>query len=121
MLVGNVIHGENSDREIYSGACYNEHAEMSALVKLIKTNNYKRKLISVNLLVIKTDKSLRLKNSKPCSKCIEYMSLLPQYGYRMKYVYYSNASGDIVKVRFNDLCHDENVHVSQRFNKNITY
>ena len=106
-------HGQNSDRQLYNGACYNEHAETNALSKLIKTR--KNKLISVDLLVIRTDKSLGLKNSKPCLKCIEHMAVLPKYGYRIKYVFYSSPSGDIIKTTFNQLYDDKDYHISQRF------
>lgn len=112
--MGNVIHGENSDRQLYDGCLYTEHAESNALSKLIKNKN-KNKLISVDLLVIKTDKTLRLKNSKPCFKCIEHMAKLPLYGYRMRYVYYTDVNGIIVKTNFNNLYHDNDVHISQRF------
>lgn len=110
-----MIYGTNSDRNLFAGACYNEHAETNALAKLIKIKNKKRKLITVDLLVIRTDKTLALKNSKPCQKCIEYMMTLPKYGYRMRYIYYSNNEGGIVKQNFTELYHNHNNHISRRF------
>ena len=88
---------------------------MNALARLIKIKKENRKLITVDLLVIKTDKNLCLKNSKPCQKCIEHMARLPKYGYRMRYVYYSNSEGEIIKKNFTDLYHDKNAHISRRF------
>lgn len=110
----NVPNGENSDRQVYDGSCYNEHAEINALTKLIRTKISNRKLITIDLLVIRTDKNLLLKNSKPCQKCIDYMMQLPKYGYRMRYVYYSNNEGNIIKTNFTNLYHNNN-HVSRRF------
>lgn len=83
----NVGYGANSDRQLYIGACYGEHAETNALARLIKNKTSKRKLITVDLLVIRTDKFLTFKNSKPCNKRVEYMMALPKYGYRMRYIY----------------------------------
>lgn len=111
----NVPNGENSDRQVYDGACYNEHAEINALSKLIRTKISNRKLVTVDLLVIRTDKNFLLKNSKPCQKCIEHMMQLPKYGYRMRYIYYSNNEGTITKTNFTNLYHDSNNHVSRRF------
>lgn len=107
--------GVNSDREVYNGACYTEHAEINMINKLVKIRRSNRKLISIDLLVIRTDKNLSLRNSKPCHKCIEYMAVLPKYGYRMRHVYYSSINGNIIKQNFTELYHNENIHYSRRF------
>ncbi len=114
--MGNGICGFNSDRQLYSGSCYTEHAETNALGKLIKTkkNNLKR-INVIDLLVIRTDKNLNLKNSKPCKNCIEHMIMLPKYGYKIRYIYYSNCDGEITRDKLNDLYDDDNIHISKGF------
>ena len=112
----NVVVGFNSDRDLYSGACYGEHAETNALAKLIKVNQRQsNKLINIDLLVIKTDRNFCLKNSKPCHKCISYMMNFPKYGYRIRYVYYSDQNGNIIKTNLTDLSDDNYAHTSRRF------
>jgi len=112
----NGINGFNSDRELYSGACYAEHAEMNALKGLIdKPKGGSKRIIVVDLLVIRTDRHLNLKNSRPCQKCIECMLNLPKYGYRIRNVYYSNNEGQIVRTTLNELDDSDETHVTRRF------
>jgi hypothetical protein len=114
--MGNGISGFNSDRQLYAGSCYAEHAETNALSKLIKIRKKNvNRMIVIDLLVIRTDRSLNLKNSRPCEKCIEYMMTLPKYGYVIRHVYYSNCNGVIVRDKLNDLYDDDLSHVSRRF------
>jgi cytidine deaminase len=103
--------GNNSTREYYRGCCYGCHAEVSAMKKLPPNKNKKRKII--NLLVIRVNNGGNLRNSKPCAKCIEKLGRIP--GYKVKNVYYSNKTGDIVMEKYNSLANSTNKHVSGRF------
>jgi cytidine deaminase len=112
----NNVSGFNSDRPLYSGSGYTEHAETNALSKLIKIRRKNaNRMIVIDLLVIRTDKSLNFKNSKPCYKCIDHMANLPKYGYRIRYVYYSNCDGVIIRKKLSELYDEENKHVSHGF------
>lgn len=105
--------GENSTREAWCGCKYGTHAEVEAMQRLPppQSNTIKRKY--ADLLVIRVDFNGNLRNSKPCSKCIEYLSKLRTY--RIKNVYYSNENGDIIMVKFTDLLHSKDMHISRRF------
>ena len=115
--IKNMIIGENSSREAYSGCCYNTHAEMNAIGKLPPVyDNKKRKIY---IVVIRIDKNGNLKNSAPCSKCVEHMLRLNGWGsYNLKDIYYSNEDGNIIKTSLKDLETNENNYVSSRFRTN---
>jgi deoxycytidylate deaminase len=73
----------NKEKQIYYKTV---HAEMNIFKKLQK-KSYK----GFDIFVIRIDKHANLKNSRPCSCCIEK---LDKIGIRK--VYYSNENGDIV-------------------------
>lgn len=106
--------GNNSTREYYKGCCYGCHAEVSAMKRLPPNKSKKRK--TINLLVIRVNNGGKLRNSKPCTKCIEKLGRIP--GYKVKNVYYSNSCGNIVMEKFNSLANSENQHISSRFRNN---
>ncbi len=97
-----VAFGENSTREHHSGCCYGSHAEMEAIRKLPPTRGSRN--IHIDLIVIRISKSGLLKNSQPCSKCLEYLhNLCLKTSYKIKHVYYSDSTGQIVKTKFDRL------------------
>ena len=106
--------GENSTREAWCGANFGRHAEMDAIRRLPRRMP-RSKQKYIDLIVIRIDLQGNLKNSKPCSKCIEYMSRLPSKSYRVEYVYYSDSNGNIIKVKFSKLMLCDDVHISRRF------
>lgn len=62
------------------------HAEITVFEKLPK-----KKVRGMDILVIRVNKNLTLKNSRPCSQCIDKLSKLG-----IRKVFYSNEEGDIV-------------------------
>ena len=62
------------------------HAEITALERLPK-----KKIRGMDILVIRINKNLALRNSRPCTQCIERLSKLG-----IRKVYYSNEEGHIV-------------------------
>lgn len=75
------------------------HAERDAINKLKFNHNLKR-LRTVNLLVVRFSLLNELRNSKPCVNCVNAMKRLPiKKGYRIRYVYYSDDKGNIVRER----------------------
>jgi len=71
------------------------------------------KKVKIDILVVRVDKTGKLKNSKPCFKCIEYMlKYLPTKNYVLKNVYYSEQEG-IIKKSLQQLVNSEK-HVSKR-------
>ncbi len=83
------------------------HAEHNALLKLKPSINKKR-LESVNLLVVRFSKTNKIQSSKPCSNCIQIMDTMPEKkGYKIQNIYYSNSDGDIVKTNLTTLKNEE--------------
>ena len=62
----------------------------------------------LKLIVIRTDKDGKLKNSKPCNNCLQIMKL-----FGVNTVYYSNEDGNINKCKIDNICKD---HSSGRQN-----
>ena len=62
------------------------HAEITVFEKLPK-----KKVRGMDILVIRINKNLALRNSRPCNQCIEKLSKLG-----IRKVYYSNEEGNIV-------------------------
>ncbi len=55
----------------------------------------------IEILVIRTDEKGSLKNSKPCTHCLDTLRL-----FNVKCIYYSNDEGQIVKERLNEVDQD---------------
>jgi hypothetical protein len=103
--------GENSTREAWCGCTYGMHAEMEALSKLHPCPpNSKKK---IDLIVIRVDLNGQLRNSKPCSKCIEHLCRLKKY--KIQNVYYSDKDGNIIMERFSYFAKSGDMHISRRF------
>ena len=65
------------------------------------------------MFVIRTSKTGKLANSKPCYNCIMNMiNLPPKKGYKINRVYYSNDDGTITSIKLNDLYNAGNFHYS---------
>lgn len=103
--------GMNSTRERYEGCCYARHAEMEAIMRLPPRKN-KNNRKPITIVVIRVDKRGELKNSRPCGKCIDAMSILR--GYKVKKVYYSTEVGEIRMERLSSL-EGRKRHISRRF------
>jgi hypothetical protein len=92
------------------------HAEHCVLKKLKPLKN-KKKLVPINLLVVRLSKMNKLQSSKPCYHCIQYMKTIPLLkGYKLQYIYYSNETNKLTKTKLKDLEQD-NYHYS-RYYKN---
>jgi len=110
---GNVTIGLNSEEELYSGCCYSKHAEMDAIRKLKRKHNKKR-IVKVNILVIKTTSTRKLGCSFPCLNCLKHIKKLPEIGYRVKYIYFSTHEGNIDRVKLVSIT-DNYLYKSKRF------
>jgi cytidine deaminase len=95
------------------------HAEHDAINKL-QPLKYKKKLESINLLVIRVSKTNKIQSSKPCGNCIEKMKTLPtKKGYKIQDIYYSDSEGSIIKKSLESLDAEEK-HYSRFYrHKNI--
>lgn len=83
------------------------HAEHDAINKL-PILKYKKRLETINLLVIRLSAKNKLQSSKPCGNCINTMKNLPiKRGYRIQYIYYSDKEGNIIKISLNNLDNEE--------------
>lgn len=94
------------------------HAEHDAISKLLPLKRNKR-LVNINLLVVRLSGKNKLQSSKPCINCINMMKTLPEkLGYKIQYVYYSNENGEIVKSNIKTL-ENENPHYSRFYRNKI--
>eukprot|EP00734_Pompholyxophrys_sp_LG126_P000049 Pompholyxophrys_sp_v1_NODE_2_length_20472_cov_5.132586.p14 type:complete len:166 gc:universal NODE_2_length_20472_cov_5.132586:16446-15949(-) len=94
------------------------HAEQSAISRLPRRRS--KKLKRINLLVVRTSKSGKLNNSRPCLHCINTMvSKTPVYGYKIHYVYFSTNDGSIQKTKLSDLHRCTENHVSSFYRRRI--
>jgi cytidine deaminase len=92
------------------------HAEYSAIQKLDLLPK-KRRLKSVNLLVIRLSGNRKIQFSKPCAHCINMMkTYAPKKGYQIKHILYSDINGDIVKTNLWELEKEEK-HYSTAYRK----
>lgn len=93
------------------------HAEKKAILGLKNRNT--KKLKKVNLLVIKTSKTHKLGNSKPCYHCLMDMkNLCPQKGYKINNIYYSDENGIIIEKKLSNMIREGNYHYSSYY-KNV--
>ena len=89
-------------REARSGCCYGLHAEMDAIRKLPPI--YGSRLMNLDLIVIRVGKNGSLKSSGPCFKSLEHLNRMQKKtNYRLKYIYYSESTGNIIKAKFTEL------------------
>lgn len=73
-----------------------------------------KKLKKLDLLVIRVSKTGQFGNSKPCIHCILKLAKnLPEKGYTLRTVYYTDEFGNIISSQFNDLLHESKPHVSR--------
>ena len=94
------------------------HAEQNAISQLPMRKS--KKLKRINLLVIRTSKSGKLNNSKPCLHCIKTMnSKTPKYGYKIHYVYFSTNDGSIQKIKLSELNRCTDVHISSFYRRKM--
>jgi len=94
------------------------HAEEDAINKLPPIKRSKR-LIDVNLVVIRTTKTGILGNSAPCVHCLKYMKdNAESRGYRIIKVYFSNADGMIECHNLTSLIASNNLFISSYYKMN---
>jgi tRNA(Arg) A34 adenosine deaminase TadA len=78
------------------------HAELSAVLKI--KSSIQKMQGSVDIIVIRINNRMELKNSRPCNNCIEKLRSIG-----IRRVYYSNETGNIVR---EDIDTMEKIHVS---------
>jgi deoxycytidylate deaminase len=107
----NVASGANHMRRNRSNCDRSIHSEEEALYNLPSNNKKKIELI---LIVIKMSHNGKLGMSKPCSNCIKKLQNIR--GYYIRYIYYSDSTGNIIKTKLSDLILEEQ-HISRYFKK----
>lgn len=112
----NVAIGMNSSRKLHQGAIDTRHAEIDAMLKL-PSKRRGAKLTKISLVVIRVSTNGELRNSRPCVHCLKRLQYLYIFGYNLCNVYYSDANGDIIREKYEDLLRSEQQHVS-RGNRN---
>lgn len=72
--------------------------------------------ITIDIVVINITKDGKLKNSKPCSKCIECMiNFCKEGNYYIRNIYYSKTDETIEKTSLKKLYAEEIKFISTRF------
>jgi len=93
------------------------HAEYDAISKLLPLKK-KKKLESIDILVIRVSRINNIQMSKPCYNCIQIMKILPEKkGYKINNIYYSDNNGEIIKTNIKCLDSTE-YHFSKYYNRN---
>lgn len=78
------------------------HAELSAALKI--KSSIQKLSGGVDIIVIRINNRMELKNSRPCNNCIEKLKSIG-----IRRVYYSNDDGEIVREDINTM---EKLHIS---------
>lgn len=90
----------------WSNITINYHAEHNAIRKLKNRNS--KKLLLVNIFVLKTTLAGTIGSSSPCAHCLAIMcSLTLKKGYKISNVYYTNSDRQIEKKKLNELLNEE--------------
>jgi len=88
------------------------HAEADAIHRLPLIRGSK-KLQPIHICVIKTTRTGKLGNSKPCVHCIQQMiNEAPKKGYKIEWIYYSKNDGSIEKCKLNKFMETQILFVS---------
>lgn len=82
------------------------HAEADAFNKIKTKKNMPR---NIDIFVIKITKSGQFGNSRPCKHCIDLMNIS---GFNIKYIYYSDNDGNIIKESFSHMKNSDDIYVS---------
>lgn len=94
------------------------HAEADALYRLPLRNN--KKLQSIHLCVIKTTKTGKLGNSKPCFHCISTLiAEAPKKGYRIEWIFYSKETGEMEKCKLSKFLETHGIFLSSYYKAKI--
>jgi hypothetical protein len=107
--------GTNFERGHNSTRIGSVHAEHNAITKLrpLKKSSHNKKCKRVDIVVIRLNTVGKLGASKPCSHCVrDIHEMLPRKGYVADNVYYSDASGEMIKTRATRLLFDPDVRPS---------
>lgn len=111
-FLNQLSYGENMYRNQYSKGTV--HAEANAIMKLPCLPR-KSRLKRIDMLVIRTSRDGNLGCSKPCVNCIHMLKeKLPEKGYMLHTVYYSDKDGSISTMTLNRLLNDE-AHVTRYY------
>ena len=111
-----VAYGENEWRGVKGE--WTVHAEDNAL-RALPSMPKKKYLRPINLVVIKTSKTMCYSQSKPCVHCVLLLHLkLPEKGYRLNRIYFTNRDGGITDVKLSDLVFDEHPYTSMYYKSN---
>jgi hypothetical protein len=93
------------------------HAEDHAVQRLPSLPNNRKRLHKLDILVVRVSKTGVMGNSKPCHNCLMVLSQqLPQRGYTISNVYFSNEHGNIQCMKLSSLLYHDEHHFS-RFHK----
>lgn len=96
------------------------HAEMDVINKVSKKHvdkAKKRHKEVYNLIVIRVSKSKVIGNSKVCKNCLDNILLSSKRtGIKIKKIFYSNKSGNIIKSTPTRMLNDDDIFVSSFYN-----
>lgn len=108
--------GYNSQQELRNGCCYGRHAETDAISKLPRRRG--RHIKKIDIIVLRlTPSGDHATYSKPCSNCIKHMIHISKYNYRVRYVWYTDYNGDIIRTTLDMLNNDTEKYDSCRFRR----
>lgn len=91
------------------------HAEISACKNLSKiASRLKLNLSTVDLIVLRISRNKSINLSRPCYHCIKQLNkYCKMLNFKLRYIYYSNSDGTIIKEKFDNLLNSNLRHISK--------
>jgi hypothetical protein len=111
----------SSNKKLKSHKIQSIHAEHDCIRKLEKLEKYRRhikKKEKIDMIVIRYSVKGYIGLSKPCKGCL---MRLEKCDFNIRYIYYSDSYGDIVREKFKDLLNSDTTSYSSatRFKKGV--
>lgn len=94
---------------LIGGFPYSVHAEINMLKKIQKQPSINRRK-NYDIIVVRVSRTGVFGNSRPCFHCVA--NLIANNHIKIKYVYYSNCDGEIMKEKLSDMLLADNTKIS---------
>ena len=105
--------GENSPNSAYCWIPISTHAEIDALKKIKAIYSRDRRILKLNLLIIRITKTGKIGCAKPCFHCMK--QLCAATFVNIKKVYYSDQAGEIICEKFSALAESKDHYISSGY------
>lgn len=110
-----LVKGYNSMTASNSPLFLSLHAEISACKRLARiATKLKLRMSRADLIVLRVSRDGKMGSSRPCYHCIKQLDKYTRMlNFKLRYVYYSNSDGKIIREKFYDLLNSDVKHFSR--------